>query len=129
MTTVQNQSSQIYETDLGVGETSLDVNLCVWEPDEQEVLGRVFIDYKPGLTTSFSYFRITMDDDVRDPDNPDVRCKILSISNVCSVQTVKMVDLVVSNNFDFEDVFPYYRASRTGFSDEMRIKVNCVESQ
>ena len=108
----------------------LPVKLAVWEPDPSDVVKlRVFIDYDPEDPSPHIYEREITQDDALSSD-PKVRLVSLEQITPCtdgvSPGAVRMVDFVIASGWDNVLESPEYRASLTGHTDEIRIKVTCL---
>lgn len=108
----------------------LPMKLAVWEPDTNDVVKlRVFIDYDPNNPSPHIFERNITKDDALASD-PSVRIVMLDQITPCTSDTtpgrIRMVDLVIASGWDSTLVSPEYRASLTGHTDEIRIKVTCL---
>ncbi len=108
----------------------LPIKLAVWEPNPEDTVKlRIFIDYDPQNPSPQVYERdITQEDALAS----DSEIRIISLEQIspCTEDIlpgrVRMVDLVIAAGWDSNLVSPEYRASLTGFTDEIRIRVTCL---
>ncbi len=108
----------------------LPVKLAVWEPDPEDIVRlRVFIDYDPDTPSPHIFERNITQDDALASD-PNIRIIMLDQITPCTPDIapgrIRMVDLVIASGWDSALVSPEYRASLTGYTDEIRIKVTCL---
>jgi hypothetical protein len=109
----------------------LPVKLAVWEPDVDDVVKlRVFIDYDPDSPSPAVYERDITSGDALSSDPETWVINVQSIkpcTENTADNTVKIVDFVIASGWDSDLEEPEYRASLSGYTDEIRIKVTCLE--